>query len=81
MPFTQNKFGDLYGYGNLDTLFYFLVPCFILTRFTSCSISKRLLYSTSIGISYTFARIFFIKENKKKFYDFYKQNVYNSPRI
>ena len=74
LPFTHNKFGDLYGYGNLDTLFYFLFPCFIMTKFNTCSIPKRLAYSGSIAFAYTIGRTFIVKENKKRFFEMLKSN-------
>ena len=54
LPFTSNKFGEFYGLGNLDTIFYFFTPYFILRRLHAMNIKKRLLLSTiSIGGFYS----------------------------
>ncbi len=73
MPFTQNKFGDLYGYGNIDTIFYGFLPIFILLKF-KCPILRRIFYASSIIGSYSLLRIFLIKDCKIKFFDAYKIN-------
>ena len=76
MPFTQNKFGDLYGYGNLDTVFYFFLPSFILLKF-NCPIIRRLFYASLFAGSYSLLRIFLVKDYKRKFFDAYRINVNN----
>ena len=53
MPFTHTKFGYVYGFGNLDTLFYFGFPSYIILRFNHCSYLKRLKYSSIFIIGYT----------------------------
>jgi hypothetical protein len=80
MPFTQNKFGDLYGYGNLDTIFYGFLPIFILVKF-KCPIFRRILYASLILGSYSLLRIFLIKDYKIKFFDAYRINSKTNTNI
>ena len=76
MPFTQNKFGDLYGYGNLDSIFYCFLPGFILVKFNS-PLYMRIIYASLITGSYTLLRVFLVKDHKRKFWDFYSINSNN----
>ena len=73
MPFTQNKFGDLYGYGNLDSIFYCFLPGFIMIKFNP-PLYMRIIYASLFTGSYTLARIFLVKDHKRKFWDFYRIN-------
>lgn len=40
-PFTNNRFGCLYGLDTPDTLFYFMYPYYVATRLNKMSIQKR----------------------------------------
>ena len=74
MPFVQSRFTPFYGYGNLDTAFYFALPTYILLKFTHTSIMKRIVYSSVILTFYTLFKCLYIKEyneEAKEFYDYY----------
>lgn len=88
MPFTQSRFAQFYGYGNLDSIFYFAIPTYVILKFTHCSISKRFAYSTIFACVYTLFKIFYIKEYKeeiKEMYNYIKtrqaQEIDNNSKI
>jgi hypothetical protein len=62
MPFIHNKFSELYGYGNLDSVFYFLTPAYVLVKFSHVSIFRRLLYSGCFVFGYSIFKILYTKE-------------------
>ena len=66
MPFTNPKFGYLYGFGYLDTLFYFLLPTFILVKFDQCSIFRRMKYSAFFIGGFSLVKTIYNEEYRKK---------------
>ncbi len=71
LPFIHNRFHTYYGYGNLDTVFYFAIPSYIIIKFKNASILKRFIYCSFFMSVYSVFKIFYNKENKEKFNEFY----------
>lgn len=63
-PFTSNRFGELYGLANLNTLGYFMIPYYLTTKIKLMPVKKRLLLSSGVCIScYCVNNFFKVKSN------------------
>jgi hypothetical protein len=71
MPFIHSRFAQFYGYGNLDSLFYFSIPTYVFLKFNHCSYLKRFAYSAIFSSVYTFLKMFYIKEYKEEMKEFH----------
>lgn len=52
LPFPSNRFGDFYGLGNLDSVFYFALPYYCMTRLCGMGIAQRGLLSSASCLGY-----------------------------
>jgi hypothetical protein len=78
MPFTGSRFAHFYGYGNLDTVFYFAVPAYLIVKFNHCSVLKRIGYAFLFLSFYTTFKMFYIREYNQELKDFYQFYFYNN---
>lgn len=52
LPFPSNRFGDFYGLGNPDTIFYFAIPYYCITRLSGMNYSRRAIIASSGCLGY-----------------------------
>ena len=65
LPLPAHKFGEFYGYGNLDSIFYGLVPAVLLFKMKNVPLHRRIAYTTVSSLSYTSFRVLYLDENRR----------------
>jgi hypothetical protein len=74
LPTTTIKFNELYGYGGVNTLFYFAIPSYIMIKFNHNSLLKRSLYATSVITMYTGFKLLYDREKKSLLSNYFSSN-------